>query len=155
MVTLLFMHEVRNLCERAILGDVGRLPSAVALAAVPTVVVVGKEHASTTRRHHGALTAQTGDLAVLINLVVLEEREYQVKRALLLDVVVRKGAAVLKLLASENETLLIRGDSLLVLDLRLHIVDGVRRLHLKGDCLTGERFHKDLHRDASCLCASP
>merc|ERR1712025_347974 len=129
MVTLLFMHEVRNLCERAILGDVGRLPSAVALAAVPTVVVVGKEHASTTRRHHGALTAQTGDLAVLINLVVLEdsefdllllldvlrlsiclllallaspeEREHQVKRALLLDVVVRKGAAVLKLLASE------------------------------------------------------
>merc|ERR1711985_47964 len=172
MVTLLFMHEVRNLCERAILGDVGRLPSAVALAAVPTVVVVGKEHASTTRRHHGTLTAQTGDLAVLINLVVLdllrlsiclllallassEEREHQVKRALLLDVVVRKGAAVLKLLASENETLLIRGDSLLVLDLRLHIVDGVRRLHLKGDCLTGERFHKDLHRDASCLCASP
>ena len=62
------MHEVRNLCERAILGDVGRLPSAVALAAVPTVVVVGKEHASTTRRHHGALTAQPGDLAVLINL---------------------------------------------------------------------------------------
>jgi hypothetical protein len=31
---------------------------------------------------------------------------------------------------------LVRGDSLLVLDLGLDIVDGVGRLHLKGDSLT-------------------
>jgi hypothetical protein len=31
---------------------------------------------------------------------------------------------------------LIRGDSLLVLDLGLDVVDGVGRLHLKGDSLT-------------------
>ena len=42
-----------------------------------------------------------------------------------LDVVVRKGAAVLELLASEDETLLIGWNTFLVLDLRLHIVDGI------------------------------
>ena len=55
---------------------------------------------------------------------------------LLLDVVVRKGAAVLELLAREDETLLVRGDALLVLDLGLDVVDGVRGLHLQGDGLT-------------------
>jgi hypothetical protein len=39
-----------------------------------------------------------------------------VESRLLLDVVVRKGAAVLELLAGEDEALLIRGDALLVLD---------------------------------------
>ena len=55
---------------------------------------------------------------------------------LLLDVVISEGAAVLELLAREDETLLVRGDALLVLDLRLHVVDGVRGLHLQGDGLT-------------------
>ena len=37
------------------------------------------------------------------------------KGGLLLDVVVRKGAAILKLLTSEDQALLVRGNSLLVL----------------------------------------
>ena len=56
----------------------------------------------------------------------------------LLDVVVGEGAAVLELLASKDQALLVWGDALLVLDLGLHIVDGVRRLHLQGDGLAGE-----------------
>jgi len=47
------------------------------------------------------------------------------KSGLLLNIVVRKGAAILELFAGEDETLLIRGDSLLVLDFRLHIVNGI------------------------------
>jgi hypothetical protein len=62
-----------------------------------------------------------------------------------LDVVVREGAAVFKLLSSENETLLVGGDSLLVLDLGLDVVDGVRRLNLEGDGLAGEGLDEDLH----------
>ena len=54
------------------------------------------------------------------------------KSGLLLNVVVREGTAVLKLLTGEDETLLIGRDSLLVLDLGLHIVDGIRRLHIKS-----------------------
>ena len=42
--------------------------------------------------------------------------------ALLLDVVVREGAAVLELLAGEDQPLLVRGDSLLVLDLLLDVI---------------------------------
>ena len=50
--------------------------------------------------------------------------EHQVERALLLDVVVRKRAAVLQLLAREDETLLIGWDALLVLDLGLNARTG-------------------------------
>ena len=57
---------------------------------------------------------------------------------LLLNVVVGKGAAVLELLASEDQALLVRRNALLVLNLGLDIVDGVRRLNLKGDGLAGE-----------------
>ena len=53
----------------------------------------------------------------------------------LLDVVVGKGATVLKLLSGEDQSLLVRGNSFLVLDLGLDIVDGVGGLDLKGDGL--------------------
>lgn len=71
--------------------------------------------------------------------------QYKMQGRLLLDVVVRKGTAILQLLAGEDQTLLIWGDSLLVLDLRLHILDGVRWLDLECDGLAGERFHENLH----------
>lgn len=58
------------------------------------------------------------------------------KGRLLLDVVVREGAAVLKLLSGEDQTLLIRGDSLLVLNLGLDVLDRVRGLDIEGDSLT-------------------
>jgi len=61
--------------------------------------------------------------------------EHQVEGGFLLDVVVAEGAAVLELLAREDETLLIRGDALLVLDLGLDVVDRVRGLDIEGDGL--------------------
>jgi len=57
---------------------------------------------------------------------------------LLLNVVIRKGAAILELLAGENETLLIGGNALLVLDLRLNVVDGIAGLNLEGDGLASD-----------------
>ncbi len=45
---------------------------------------------------------------------------------LLLNVVVTQGAAILELLAGEDESLLILGDALLVLNLGLDILDCVR-----------------------------
>ena len=62
-----------------------------------------------------------------------------------LNVVVGEGSAILELLSGEDKTLLIRRDALLVLDLGLDIVDGVRRFHLKGDSLSGKGLNKDLH----------
>ena len=70
------------------------------------------------------------------------------ERGLLLDVVVRQRAAVFELLSREDEALLVGGDALLVLDLRLHVVDGVGRLDLKGDGLACQRLDEDLHATA-------
>ena len=64
---------------------------------------------------------------------------------LLLYVVVREGPTVLKLLSSEDQPLLVWGNSLLVLDLGLDVLDGVRRLHLEGDRLACQSLHEDLH----------
>jgi len=53
----------------------------------------------------------------------------------LLNVVIRKRAAVFELFACEDETLLIRRNALLVLDLRLDVVDGVTGFDVKGNGL--------------------
>ena len=60
------------------------------------------------------------------------------KGGLLLDVVVGQSTAVLELLASENQALLIRGNTLLVLNLGLDIVDGIAGFNLEGDGLSGQ-----------------
>uniref|UniRef100_A0A453SXW4 Uncharacterized protein n=1 Tax=Aegilops tauschii subsp. strangulata TaxID=200361 RepID=A0A453SXW4_AEGTS len=53
------------------------------------------------------------------------QAEHQVQGGFLLDIVISKGASVLKLLAGKDQALLVRWDALLVLDLCLHIVDRV------------------------------
>ena len=73
------------------------------------------------------------------------ETEHQVEGRLLLNVVVRESAAVLELLASEDESLLIGRDAFLVLDLGLHVVDGVGGLDLEGNGLAGEGLDENLH----------
>merc|ERR1712071_215368 len=70
------------------------------------------------------------------------------ERALLLDVVVGEGAAVLELLAGKDEALLVGRDALFVLDLGLHVVNRVGRLDLESDGLAGKGLDKDLHATA-------
>merc|ERR1712240_818503 len=65
----------------------------------------------------------------------------KMKGGLLLDVVVRKSSSVFELFASEDQSLLIRRDALLVLDFGLHVLDGVRCLHFESDGLAGQRLH--------------
>ena len=69
----------------------------------------------------------------------------EMESALLLDVVIGKGSSVLKLLSGEDQALLIRGDTLLILDLGLDVVNGIRRLDLEGDSLSSQRLDEDLH----------
>ena len=73
------------------------------------------------------------------------ESEHQVEGRFLLDVVVRKGSAVLKLLSGEDESLLVGRDALLVLNLGLDVLNGVGWLNLKGDGLSSESLNEDLH----------
>lgn len=60
----------------------------------------------------------------------------QVKSGLLLDIVVAKSSAVLQLLSSENQSLLIRRDSFLILNFGLDIIDSVRWLNIQSDGFT-------------------
>merc|ERR1712007_28223 len=79
------------------------------------------------------------------NLHPAAQTQHQMQRRLLLDIVVRKRAAVLKLLARKDQPLLVRRNALLVLDLRLHVVNRVGRLHLQGDGLASKCLDKNLH----------
>merc|ERR1711868_355352 len=65
--------------------------------------------------------------------------------ALLLDVVVGEGSSIFQLLSSKDQSLLVWGDSFLILDLGLDILNGVRGLNLKSDCLASQGLDKDLH----------
>ena len=62
-----------------------------------------------------------------------------------MNLLVAQSATILELLASEDETLLIGRDTLLVLDLGLHVVYGVGRLDFEGDGLPCESLNEDLH----------
>merc|ERR1712045_1060399 len=73
------------------------------------------------------------------------ESEDQMKGGLFLDVVVGQSSAILQLLASEDQTLLVWGDSLLVLDLSLDVLDGIAGLNLQGDGLPCKSLDEDLH----------
>ena len=59
------------------------------------------------------------------------ETQDQVKRRLLLDIIIGKCAAILQLLSSKNQPLLIRWNSFLILDLRLNIVNCVTGLDIE------------------------
>ena len=74
----------------------------------------------------------------LTDLHATTETKDEMQGGLLLDVVIAQGATILKLLASEDETLLIRRNAFLVLDLALDVVDGIARLDLKSDGLAGD-----------------
>merc|ERR1711868_303932 len=63
----------------------------------------------------------------------------------LLDIVIRQGSSIFQLLSSEDQSLLIWGNSFLVLDLGLDIFNGVRWLNLKGDGLASQGLDKNLH----------
>ena len=64
---------------------------------------------------------------------------------LLLDVVVRKSSSVLELLTGEDKSLLIGRDSLLILDLGLHVLDCVGCFDVKSDGLASQGLDEDLH----------
>jgi len=55
------------------------------------------------------------------------------KGRLFLDVVIAQGTAILKLLASKNQTLLIWWNTLFILDFGLHVLDRVTWLNLESD----------------------
>jgi len=73
------------------------------------------------------------------------QSKHKMKSRLLLDIVVRKGTAILQLFSSKNQTLLIRWNTFLVLNLGLDIGDSIWGLDIQCDSLASKSFDKDLH----------
>ena len=84
----------------------------------------------------GLVSHLSGTSQRTVHLASSTQTEDQVEGGLLLDVVIRKSAGVLQLLSSEDQTLLIWGNSLLVLNLSLDVLDGIRGLDVQSDCLS-------------------
>ena len=72
------------------------------------------------------------------------EPESKVQGTLLLDVVVGEVASVLQLLAIKHETLLVRRNPLLGLDLGHDILNSVRWPHLQSNGLASDILDEDL-----------
>jgi len=62
-----------------------------------------------------------------------------------LDVVVREGSAIFKLLSGKNESLLVWRDTFFILDLGFDVLNGVCWLNIEGDGFTSEGLDEDLH----------
>ena len=85
----------------------------------------------------GSLVAHlSGTRQRAVDLASTTQTKDQVESRLLLDIVVREGAAVLQLLAGEDQALLIWGNSLLVLDLSLDVLNRVRGLDIQSNRLS-------------------
>merc|ERR1719369_1594071 len=67
------------------------------------------------------------------------------KGTLFLDIVVRQSSSIFQLFSSKDQSLLIWRDTFLVLDLGLHVLNGITRLHLQSDGLASQGLDKDLH----------
>ena len=78
-------------------------------------------------------------------MVSTSESQYKMEGWLLLDVVIWKSSSVLKLLSSEDKSLLIWWNSFLILDFGFDILNGVSWLNIKGDGFTSESLDEDLH----------
>jgi len=79
------------------------------------------------------------------DLHTTSEPQNQVKGGFLLNIVVWKGSAILKLLSSKDQPLLVWRNSLFILNFGFHILNGIRGLNLQGDSLACQSFDKDLH----------
>ena len=78
-------------------------------------------------------------------LLTAAESKDEVQGGLFLNVVIAERSAILKLLSSKNQSLLIGRDAFLVLDLLLYILDRVAWLDIKGNGLSGQGLYEYLH----------
>ena len=145
--------------HKLFLGSEGRVTLTTVQSAA---TVVGQEDTSTTV---WTFLSQLGNLTFIVNLVVVQDSQLnllvlvldllwggvnlllslltttsqsqdQVKGRFLLDVVVRQSSTIFQLLTSKDQSLLVWRNTFLVLDLRLDIVNGVRRFDFQGNSLT-------------------
>ena len=137
----------KHTCSELLLGsDVGGV-TALSLSAVGSLRRKGGIALSANHLFALVLSGKSGKRGLNSNgtSATTSKSEDQVKGGFLLDVVVRECSTILELLSGEDESLLIGRDALLVLDLSLDVLNGVRRLNVKGNSLTSESLNENLH----------
>ena len=78
----------------------------------------------------------TGTSQRAMDLATSTETEDQMKSRFLLNIVIGERATILQLFAGEDQALLIWGNSLLILNLSLDVLNCVRGLHIERDGLS-------------------
>ena len=78
-------------------------------------------------------------------MVSTSESQHKMEGWLFLNVVIRKSSSVLKLLSSEDKSLLVGGDSLSVLDFSFDALNCVCAVYPYGHCLASECSDEYLH----------
>jgi hypothetical protein len=102
-------------------------------------------HASNTIRGFSVKSDGLARESLDEDLHAAAETENKVKSRFLLDVVIRKGTFIFKLLSSKDQPLLIRRNAFLVLDLLLDASDVVRRFSVESNSLSSKSLYEDLH----------
>ena len=62
-----------------------------------------------------------------------------------MNIIVKKGSAIFELLSTANNSLLIWGETLLVINKILDSLDGITRLNVGGDCLSSQGLDINFH----------
>ena len=140
-------------------------------ATIMAVKMTGHKNSSTTFIW-GTLPAKVTDFATLVRLIVFQSSQFnllpltlvlpvsgvrllpllsittkiqhKVQSGLLLNVV-GQSASISQLLASKDQSLLVRRISFLIRDLGLYIFHCIRGLYLKSDALHCQGLHENLH----------
>jgi hypothetical protein len=143
------------------------------LAAVEAILVHSESDSSTASWARTVFPC-SGNLALTINLVKFENGELdllvlvmfllglgirlflsllssssqtkqKIQCGLLLNVIVKRSAVVFQLLTREDQTLLVRRDTFLILNFLFDVIDSIELLDIKSDGRTSKCLHKDLH----------
>ena len=142
-------------------------------ATIMSVKVAGHTNSSTTFIWR-ALPTKATDFAILLHLIVFQDSQlnllslmlvipgsgvrlllpflsttvksqHKMKSGLLLSVVVRQSTSVFQLLASKDQSLLVRRNSFLIVDLGVYIFCCIQGFDLESDGLPRQGLHENLH----------
>ena len=91
----------------------------------------------------------SGVRLLLSFLSATTKSQHSMKSGLLLNVVVRQSTSIFQLLASKDQSLLVRRNSFFILDLGLYIFYCIQGLDLESDGLPRQGLHENLHLGGS------
>ena len=128
VVTVVMLgHETSDSCNRRIFSEAGDFP-----VGLNSVVLQGLHGYSLV--HSLDLLGSSKDLLFAL-LTSSSETKNQVEGGFLLDVVIAQRTTIFQLLSGKDQTLLIGGNSFLVLNLSFDVVNSVRWLDIECDGL--------------------